>query len=520
VSSGEDTSSTVTVAPAGSPQVGASERPTAAGWILGLLAVVVLGILLPLLLVSSSERSSLNGYVVVVLWGICIFSAVRLGGFLVYRRARLILMAFHVFCYVFVGLTPLAQIAAGRFPNAAHFATAASINDDDIIARTATLFLVGIVAHEIAYLLGSRRRGRPSRRTPTSAESVRDLVAALNVPVVQFLCIAGVLISVIAVAQAGLAPFFTSREAADSALTEIGGDGASGLLWYRVSHAVPFAGLFLLLHLMRRDETKRTPGYLTLAVVLAVCNCIINNPLGNSRLWANVVLFGILSVFVDLRRPRAVLATTLGLTTAFLLVFPYADLTRRTGRSEALLTPVEEFSASGSFSAFQTAANGLRYVDDNSLTWGGQLLGGLFTLVPRSVWPGKPPDTGFLIDPVYNRAATMWTEMHINFGIVGVVLGLALLGVMARRCDDSFIAGRPWAMILVPILSTFYFILLRGTLSAAVGTLLPILLVLLLPLVVRGKPSGRAGRSRTSTRSVQRPSASSGDRPRSAVRAS
>ena len=256
---------------------------------------------------------------------------------------------------------------------------------------------------------------------------------------------------------------------------------------------MPFAGFFLLLHLMRRDETKRTPGYLALAVVLGVCNCIINNPLGNSRLWGNVVLFGILSVFVDLRRPRAVLVTTLGLTTAFLLVFPYADLTRRTGRSEALLTPVQEFSASGSFSAFQTAANGLRYVDDHSLTWGRQLLGGLFTLVPRSVWPAKPPDTGFLIDPVYNRAATMWTEMHINFGVVGVVLGLGLLGVAARRCDDSFIAGRPWALILVPILSTFYFILLRGTLSAAVGTLLPILLVLLLPLVVRGKPSGGTG---------------------------
>ena len=199
MSSGESASSTVTVAPAGPPPIDSSVRPTTAGWVLGLINVAVLGILLPMLLVGASQRSSLNGYVVVVLWGVCFFSAVRLGGFLVYRRARLILMAFYVFCYVFVGLTPLAQLAVGRFPNASHFATAASINDDDVIVRTATLFLIGIVAHEVAYLVGGRRRGRRSRRTPPSANGVRDLVAALNVPVVQLLCVAGVLISVIAV---------------------------------------------------------------------------------------------------------------------------------------------------------------------------------------------------------------------------------------------------------------------------------------------------------------------------------
>jgi hypothetical protein len=244
-----------------------------------------------------------------------------------------------------------------------------------------------------------------------------------------------------------------------------------------------------------------------LAVVLAACNLVVNNPIGNSRLWAGIVAFGFLSAVVDLRRPLAVFWTAVGMVVSFFFVFPLADAFRRTaapGLSAATAlsssNPLDTLTTSGSFSAFQTGVTGLQYVDQHGLTWGSQLLGGLFTLVPHSVWASKPPDTGHLIDPVYNRAATFWTEMHVNYGLAGVIVGLLLLGVLARRFDDDFITGRSWALVVVPLISAFYFILLRGTLSAAVGTILPLACFLVVGLW-HGRPIGEpapkpAGRRR------------------------
>lgn len=475
--------SAVTSAPPSDDRPGA--LPSAIHWIVGLAAFVFLGAILPFVIVSAADdQATLDPYAVVALWGVCVFSSFRLSGFLVHRRARLIGMAFYVFCYVFIGLTPLAQVAAGHFPTGRYVPTAAAISDVDTIARTATLFLIGIAAHELAYQIAGRFiRSSPPEKKP--ADSDDGIPGALDLWLVHALCLAGILISLVAVAQSGFTPFFTSRDAAGAALISDADPGSSGLVWYRVSHTVPFVGFFLLLHLLRRDETKRTPGYILVAVILAACNIVINNPVGNSRLWGNAVIFGLLSVFIDLRRPRAVAWTAVGLTSAFLLVFPYADLTRRTGQMETFLTPLQEWAWSGSFSAFQTAANGIRYVEENGHSWGYQLLGGIFTLVPRAVWTTKPPDTGFLIDPIYNRAATIWTEMHVNFGVVGVVVGLTLLGAAARFCDERFMAGHRWALLIVPILSTYYFIILRGTLSAAVGAAVPVLVTVLLPLAVR-----------------------------------
>jgi hypothetical protein len=454
---------------------------------MGLSLGVLLGVLAPLAIVTTGDVESRNLYTISVLWGICLFAAVRLGSFMVLRRAELIRLVFYVFCYVFVGITALAQVSTTHFPLALHFTTSVPITDDATISRTATLFLIGVIAHEVGYMLGGRRV--VAHADPASGAATQHLPRVLNVRLVHVLCVVGVLVTLLALAASGLGPFLTSREAAGEALandlvsSDGSGAGAIGLLWYRLSHTLPFVSFFLLLHLMRNDRSRRTAGYLGTAATLAICNILVNNPISNSRLWSGVVLFGLASVFVDMRSPRAVAWTTAGMTAALLVVFPYADAFRWTDQSESYVDPLTGLSTNGSFSAFQTAANGLSYVDHYGFSWGYQLLGSIFTLVPRVLWRSKPPDTGFLIDPIYNRAATFWTEMHVNFGVVGVLVGLALLGILARRCDDSFKLGRTWALLVIPVAAPYYFIVLRGTLSAAIGTLLPVLAVLLLPMI-------------------------------------
>lgn len=456
-------------------------------WLSALLLFAALGVALPLMIVTNAKTTSGTGYPILVLWGISLLTAARLAEFLIRRRAELLRLAFYVFCYVFVGLSALAQVSVGQFP------LSGRTLQPDVVAGASTLILVGLLGHEVGYLLGGRRGSAqlmvaradlPSRRLPVT---VHDRI-------VQLLCVIGILVSAAAVSSAGISPFFTSREAVGFATFggDAGGqffnvdDKAIGLLWSRIYHMVPFVALLVLLHVMRRDASKRRAGYVILASTLAVGNVIVNNPIGNSRLWAGMVALGFLSVFIDLRRPRVVFFTALGMLGSFLVVFPFADAFRRTDSAGFVLgDPFEALINDGSFSAFQTTANGVVYVNENGLTWGGQLAGGLLTLFPRALWPGKPVDTGNLIDPVGNRAATFWTEMHINFGLAGAVVGFLLLGVVARRLDDSFIIGRSWALVVVPVLAPFYFILLRGTLSAAVGIILPLGVLLWLATAIK-----------------------------------
>ena len=73
----------------------------------------------------------------------------------------------------------------------------------------------------------------------------------------------------------------------------------------------------------------------------------------------------------------------------------------------------------------------------------GFLLGTSYTylviqVVPRQVWPGKPtPPTvdviGEFSDVREGRAFPLWGEMYLNFGWLGVVIGMAAIGYFYRR---------------------------------------------------------------------------------------
>jgi hypothetical protein len=228
-----------------------------------------------------------------------------------------------------------------------------------------------------------------------------------------------------------------------------------------------------------------------LLLVLLVLNVVLNNPLGNSRLWAGVVIFALLSTALDLRRPLAIAAMTSALLILYTIIFPYADSFRRVDSTgPSFESPLALLQTDGSFSAFQTAANGVEYLSVAPHTYGEQIAGGVLTLVPRSLWVGKPIDTGSLIDPRFNRASTLWTEAQVDFGLIGVFILFIVLGAIVAQLDRGFeIAGTgSIAGLLVPLLAPFYVFLLRGSLSAAVGALLPLLFFILLS--TRLEPGG------------------------------
>jgi len=119
--------------------------------------------------------------------------------------------------------------------------------------------------------------------------------------------------------------------------------------------------------------------------------------------------------------------------------------------------------------------------------------------VPRTMWPNKPIDTGTLLGEFKgynftNLSAPMWSELLINFGWVGLVLGMAALGYLFRRLDSGAEA-RLRVSSIPPVLGCvipFYLlIVLRGSLLQAMANLLVILLFSW--FVNSGKPRRAAG---------------------------
>jgi len=111
----------------------------------------------------------------------------------------------------------------------------------------------------------------------------------------------------------------------------------------------------------------------------------------------------------------------------------------------------------------QTIALTPRYVP----YWLGSTYDDLLTkLVPRAIWPDKPTESlgqrfGHVygvLDPGDLRTSVnlpQMVELYINFGVIGIIFGMALLGVAYRLLSDSFgdARGNAWAVTVSVVLT-------------------------------------------------------------------
>src|SRR5207253_291263 len=128
------------------------------------------------------------------------------------------------------------------------------------------------------------------------------------------------------------------------------------------------------------------------------------------------------------------------LAVGLVLVFPYADAARTTDGTGDKGGPVQAL-ASADFDAFCQITNTVSYVQDLGATQGRQLLGAALFWVPRTLWAGKPQDTGIVLADfrtykVTNLSAPLWAEFFINGQWLLLVAGMGALGFVLRRLDN------------------------------------------------------------------------------------
>ena len=407
-------------------------------------------------------------------YAVALYAAVKLALLLWHSEIRPMAAVFWIFVYTGMGLAPLAQLTTGR-------STAVAVQVDDVaLTTTSLLTLVGCVSFDVAYHLRLRRHGpEPQLRFRTLR----------SMDVLRLFSVVAVVAALVYIIQAGgLSVFFLSRQEAGHALDDISPDSGHALraIISSAGSVGCLTALIFYLHVWRtRDRALAAVDGLLMAVLVAM-NIVVNNPISNSRYWTLAVLFGLM---LPLIRGRKSLfnAAVVGGVIASIVIFPLSDITRRAGGQG---TPVNLDSvwiiiATKDYDQFTMLANTLAYTDNNGLSWGMQALGPLLFWVPRVVWANKPLDTGVEVGQWMNSvnlnlSAPLWAEAWINFGLPGLILVFAALGMLSRRLDSGFraeiLSKGAVGYLGISILAGYLFILLRGSLLQSMGRLMILVL--------------------------------------------
>lgn len=463
--------------PVRAPRVLKQRREDQPAFALAVAVFGFLGIVFPLIVISfSGIQTNLPAFQMAAL--VTLYAAFSIARICYYGPAKIVRLAYYIFVYAFMGLPVLAELSANTFPLMSP--TTGGYTSAETTRGYLVVF-VGVIAFEISTQVAAavtRRRAaqvRPAVAKP-AWEFSQTRVLALGV--------LGLLMAAIIVAKSGLQPFFDSRQAAHNAIAGLQTNAktyssSSKVMSVLLGHAskVPllialFSILYLKHHGLWRLRTRLQSAFSHVVILLlVVANVVLNDPIANSRFWMCMVAISIVSVYLPLKRAAAIRWAAIASILLLLFAFTTLEAFRRVGGAESHRTGFrQDLITSGTYSEFQMELAGVRWLEQNNHTDGMQFIGSIGAFVPRAVWPGKPIDTGNLILPYNNPAATLWTEGDIDAGYGGVVIYMVALGIATAITDSRFRRAPPgsFAHAFTPIFAGFVIFLLRGSLQPAV----------------------------------------------------
>lgn len=467
------------------PRAGVAARP--ATWTTAAVLFVLLAIGLPVVL-ARFDPTRLTEVTILLAYGITAYAAFRLCQLYLSGEARIVELGFYTFVYLWMGVAPLAQVDAGRFPLQQDF-------EEPVQVTALVTTVVGLVGYHLGQMAVRARLfgvGLPDRLERAEASPVRTWMLAA----VGFVAVAAITLT-----SGGLAVRFSSRHEAERAM--FGGALDPGL---RVDQApdkalplikgaflsLPvFFALLLLLYLQhcarRRGATDRlvTSRAATLLVAaLVLANVVANNPLTSSRMRVGVIAFALLAVVVPPDTGRRFRVAVLGVLLIFIVVFPYADLFRYSVVVVDKTSIADELVDGPDYGMFNQDMNAVVYVQAEGHTDGRQALGAIASLVPRRIWEGKPIATGDLVSrssDEINASSTLWSEAYVDGGRVAVLVVFVVWGGLSRLLSTAFVTrdrDRPvFAGAIVPIFAGMQLFFVRGALQPTMADLWPLLVM-------------------------------------------
>lgn len=441
----------------------------------GAAVPVAIGALLVLLGVTTvAPHPTVAGVIGLAVVGFCLAAlhqVTRAGHF------APVAVTFWAFVVVWVGFAPLFQIRDNVLPWRdtplyQHYVTAQVI------------LLLAVVCFWLGYTRPWIRRTAPAwaartGESPPRTGTHRRLAVTVEKATAVTVAAAGLAIVCLPM-TGGLAVRFATRDALQQAIREAGLIGGRDLALLGLLGILPAAVAMVALVLClvcwrnRRYADRRTKWMLIGATAVAAgLNVIYNNPLSANRFSSFSVLLaaGFALLRFDTQRWRTAFTTVMLFGLA--VVYPLANLFRNE-RSRGNLRLGLDAYYTNDFDGFQQTVNAVYYVDVHGHTWGHHLLSALLFWVPRSLWEGKAIGAGNVVAAsrgydFQNLSLPFWTEVFLEFSLVGVVVLFYFYGRAARRLDGTLRADRVGLpAVLAMLFAACQIGLLRGPLGAQI----------------------------------------------------
>lgn len=440
---------------------------------LGFLTFVALGIVVPVLVLSSPDSGRSSAWIVT--FGVLGVAAIRLSVLVARGERRMFEFIFWLFAYVFFGLAPTVQLRADAM------ATTTAGLDPQLDMVTAATGVLGIVSFGVGFALAHQRRA--ARVDDDAAAAPRDRFG-INRARLSILTVVALACSAYYVGTLGVSVLFSSR--AEFSLVE-NARWADPTTNAMISAASSFPILIAAhgwWYFSRGAEGKRH-RWIAWSTTLAAM--LITNPISSARYHFGVVWGSFLGPLGAYRTRVRTSVMMLGIVFGLLFVFPIADLFRRMNVVNTERTGfLAEYEGNGDYDAFGQLSNAILYDATMPFRFARQFLGILFFWVPRSIWRDKPTGSGVLLAEFReygftNLSAPIWAELLLSFGFIGVAVGSIVLAYLLGRLDVRFREGNPSPIVEIAgaVFPFYLLILLRGSLLQATGILVMLIASLL-----------------------------------------
>jgi hypothetical protein len=483
-----------------------SEATTARPLVLSLLLTVLLSAVVPILMLSSASAPLITAWAPQTCC--VIIAGAALAAVLTAETLQPVQLCFWTFSYVWLAIAPLGMLTQDVFPWGLRVTAGVSFAASGIVLAGFIAYL-GAAMVTRAYLAGrapTLGSVAPRPHAPGWLSIFVHTFTGRRLVWRRVVVLSGMsllLAAALVPRSGGVGSFFQSREAANDATAAAtgasGGAGAALLNWGL--SVPPFWALLALLHLPPPGPSfAARAGRRALIALMVALNLVVNNPISQPRFWAGTVLLTLLFTSRMMTSVRLFRFAGILLLASLVLLFPIADYFRYETHPQLDASGVTtQLTTNPDYDAYQQIQAGVVLVRGV----GHQpkaLIGPPLFWVPRSIWPGKPEDTGVVIArfvgySFLNLSSPLWVETYVWGGLFGTVAVFALLGLLSRRADVAFHRHRfdrtHLASIVIAPLAFYQFIILRGSLLQAMAALS--LLVIIPLMVTRAEGMPRPG---------------------------
>lgn len=412
--------------------------------------------LTPVSSTSLPQLTTVLSYLVVVYAGTRVSRTISLG------RPEWLSFMFWSFTYIWIGLSLYTQNITGTNPYDVAFSS-------DSRQAACAIALVGMLCFDLG--------GAWQRWTPAAGVRPPRLIQPRRVAVLAALTIVGA--PFLVYQMGGFTSLFVSRADRSQSIQEAGFGMTSGAIAISLTAMVPVVTSACFITMFRNDpELRRRPTWLVSGVACTLLAILIMNPISNPRYLAGAIVLGLLFSLARTNRTRVFQATASIVFTALLFLFPYSDLYRTRNGTLTYRPLLDLFTSKGDYDTAVQMVSVIDFRHATGGTHGNQFLGLVGFFVPRDYWPSKPGSTGALLAAwkhyrYTNTSSPLWVEAYIDGGILAIILVFIVLGFVAAATSQAYFVQQhlnSFTRVLVPLVAGYSPIILRGTLTTAVGS--------------------------------------------------